>query len=175
VPAVNEALVVVDVLNDFRHEDGERLLASFRARRRGLEHALASARDSSTPVVFVNDQFGRWDSDGPGLVRRALAGKGADVIGAIAPRADERLLLKARYSAFDHTGLDLLLRELGAERLLLAGGSTEACVLQTGIDARECGYQVTILANACATIEPELEAIALRYAEEVAGIVVTRG
>jgi nicotinamidase-related amidase len=172
---MNEALVVVDALNDFRHEDGERLLASFRARLPGLRLAIADARESSTPVVFVNDQFGRWDSDGPGLVRCALAGRGSDVIGAIAPRPGDRLLLKARYSAFDHTGLDLLLGELGTERLLLAGGSTEACVLQTGIDARECGYQVTILADACATIDSELEAIALRYAEEVAGIVVARG
>ena len=171
---MNEALIVVDVLNDFRHEDSDALLSSFRARLPGLHRAIAAARESSTPVVFVNDHFGRWDGDGPGLVRRALAGRGPDVIRAIAPAPGDRLLLKARYSAFDHTGLDLLLGELETERLLLAGGATEMCVLQTGIDGRECGYQVTILADACATVDSELEEIALRYAEEVAGIVVAR-
>ncbi|HEY1370546.1 MAG TPA: isochorismatase family cysteine hydrolase [Gaiellaceae bacterium] len=171
---MTDVLLVIDALNDFSHEDGDTLLASFRERLPGLRGAIAHARGSGTPVVFVNDQHGRWDGDGPGLVRRALDSRGGDVAAAVAPRADEPLILKARYSAFDHTTLELLLRELEADRLLLAGGATEACVVQTGIDARELGYRVTLLADACATLDLELEQIALRYAEDVAGIVVTR-
>ena len=95
-----------------------------------------------------------------------------DVISELAPRPGEPFLLKPRYSAFDHTALELLLRELEVERLLLAGGATEACIVQSGIDARELGFKVTILAGACATIDPELEQISLKYAEEVAGIYV---
>jgi nicotinamidase-related amidase len=66
----------------------------------------------------------------------------------------------------------VLLRELEVDRLLLAGGATEACIVQSGIDARELGFKVTILAGACATIDEELEQISLKYAEEVAGIYV---
>jgi len=64
------------------------------------------------------------------------------------------------------------LRALDAdvERLLLAGGATEACIVQSGIAARELGFKVTILAGACATIDETLEQISLRYAQEVAGI-----
>ena len=83
---------------------------------------------------------------------------------------DDAFVLKPRYSAFDHTPLVMLLRELGVERLLLAGAATEGCVVQSGIDARELGFKVTILAAACATIDPELEQISLKYAEQVAGI-----
>jgi nicotinamidase-related amidase len=171
---VNEVLLVIDVLNDFEHEDGETLLASFRERLPALREALESARRDGTRVVYVNDRHGTWVDDAPGLVRRALAGAGGDVIEAVAPRPGEPVLLKGRYSGFDHTALDLLLDELGAERLLLAGGATEACVVQTGIDAREHGYQVTVLADACATLDDEIERVALRYAEEVAGMVVAR-
>jgi len=171
---VNEVLLVVDVLNDFEHEDGETLLASFRERSPGLREALERARRDGTPVVYVNDRHGSWVDDASALVRRALAGAGGDVVGAVAPQPGEPVMLKGRYSGFDHTALDLLLGELGAERLLLAGGATEACVVQTGIDAREHGLQVTILADACATLDEELERVALRYAEEVAGMVVTR-
>ena len=92
------------------------------------------------------------------------------MIGELAPRPGEPFLLKPRYSAFDHTALELLLRELEVERLLLAGGATEACIVQSGIDARELGFKVTILAGACATVDGELEQISLKYAEEVAGI-----
>src|SRR4029453_9636172 len=68
--------------------------------------------------------------------------------------------------------LDLLLDELRVERLLLTGGATEACVVQTGIDARERGYKVTILADACATLNEQIERVALRYADEVAGMMI---
>jgi nicotinamidase-related amidase len=96
-------------------------------------------------------------------------------VARLAPRPDEPFLLKARYSVFDHTPLDLLLGELGVERLLLTGAATEGCVVQSGIDAREHGLKVTILAHACATVDARLEEIALRYAEDVGGMRIDRG
>jgi nicotinamidase-related amidase len=122
--------------------------------------------------VYVNDHHGRWHADASAILRAALDGPGGDVAERLAPADAEPLLLKARYSAFDHTALELLLGELRADRLLLCGGATEACIVQTGIDARELGYQVTILRDACATVDPELEELSLRYAERVAGMVV---
>jgi nicotinamidase-related amidase len=169
---VKDALVVIDVISDFDHEDGETLLASFRSRLPAMQRALVDARASGTPVVYVNDNHGRWDGDARGLIEEAHAGQGGDVIAELAPRPGEPFLLKPRYSAFDHTALELLLRTLGVERLLLAGGATEACIVQTGIDARELGFKVTILSGACATIDAELEQISLRYAEQVAGMYV---
>jgi nicotinamidase-related amidase len=168
--ASRDVLVVVDAISDFGHEQGERLLASFRERLPGLRGALTEARRAGTPVVYVNDHFGRWADDASIVLQRAMHGPGRDVIVEIAPQPGEPILLKARYSAFDHTGLELLLGELRGERLLLAGGATEACIVQTGIDARELGYQVTILAEACATLDAELEQLSLRYANEVGGM-----
>jgi nicotinamidase-related amidase len=169
---MKDALLVVDAINEFEHEDAEQLLASFRARAEGLRDALERARAGGVPVIYANDHFGRWDGDAPGLVRRALAARGGDVIASIAPREGEPFVFKARYSALDHTMLEPLLRELEVERLLLVGGATEACIVQTGIDARELGFKVTVIAGACATIDEEVEQVALRYAEGVAGIFV---
>jgi nicotinamidase-related amidase len=169
---VKDALLVVDVFNDFDHDDGEELLASFRERGRGMRDALAAARAGHVPVIYVNDQQG-WTGDAPGLVRSAVeASAGADVIAPLAPQRDDAFVLKPRYSAFDHTPLVLLLRELEVERLLLMGAATEGCVVQSAIDARELGFKVTILADACATNDEELEDLALRYAERVGGVVV---
>jgi nicotinamidase-related amidase len=136
---------------------------------------LAACRDAGIPVVYVNDQEGRWRWDVGELLDAAAAGPGADVAAALAPAPEEPVLPKPRYSAFDHTPVELLLRELGCERLLLAGATTEGCVVQTGIDARELGYKVTILTGACATIDPRLERVALAYAEEIGGIRLARG
>jgi nicotinamidase-related amidase len=165
-----DVLVVVDALNDFEHEDGQALLASFRDRGRDLVDAIEGARAAGIPVVYVNDHLGDWSADRRSLLERARSGKGGDLAAAVAPLPSEPVLVKARYSAFDHTSLELLLRDLEAERILLAGGSTEGCVVQTGIDGRELGFKVTILTAACLTIDEERERIALRYASEVGGM-----
>ena len=67
-----DALVVIDVITDFQHEDGERLLASFEERLPAMAEAIARARTEGVPVIYVNDERGRWDSDAPALIRTAL-------------------------------------------------------------------------------------------------------
>jgi nicotinamidase-related amidase len=169
-----DVLLVVDVLDDFDHENAEPLLASFRSRGATMARAIALAREAGVPVIYVNDDRDRWDSDAPALAREAASGPGGDVIRQIAPRDGDRVLLKHRYSAFDHTALDLLLGAESTERVLVMGAATEGCVVQTALDAREHGLKATILVDACATTDAELEATALRYAEDVGGIHVQR-
>lgn len=123
------------------------------------------------PVVYANDDWGRWDGDAPGLVRDAIEnGLGGELVAEIAPVAGDHVVLKPRYSAFDSTPLDILLRGLEVERLLLAGMATEMCVTQTAIAARELGYKVTVLSGACACVDERLEAVALEYLREIVGV-----
>ena len=171
---LKDALLLVDVINDFRHEDGEKLLASFRDRLDGLTAAISRARDAAIPVVYANDNWGNWDGDKDRLVRDALDGLGRDVVEALAPREGDRFVVKPRYSGFDHTPLELILRDLESERILLAGAATEGCVIQTAIDGRELGFKITVLAEACASPDARLEKVALTYLEEVVGARVER-
>ena len=121
-------------------------------------------------MVYANDNEGVWDGDAPGLVRKAVEeGRGGELVAAIAPQAGDRFVVKPRYSAFDHTPLDIILRDLEVERILLAGTATEACVVQTAVDAREKGFKVSVLTDACSTTDERLERIALEYLEEVVG------
>lgn len=173
---MKDALVLVDVLSSFRHEDGEKLLASYRERHSGLVAAIERARGDGTPVIYANDNHGDWHGDASRIVRAAVdEGPGSDLVQAIAPAEEDKFVVKPRYSAFDHTPLELILRGLEIERILLAGTATEMCVIQTAIDAREEGFKVTILADACATIDPRLEQLALEYAETIVGAFVERG
>jgi nicotinamidase-related amidase len=165
-----DALLVIDVLTDFSHEDGPSLLASFRDRGAAIAAAIESARDAGVPVVYINDDRDRWDGDAPALARESAEGTGGDVIRQLLPRTGDAILLKHRYSAFDHTALELLLEARSVERVLIVGAATEGCVVQTALDAREHGLKATIVADACATTDPELEQLALRYAREVGGI-----
>jgi nicotinamidase-related amidase len=174
---MKDALLVVDVVNTFRHEDGDALLASFRQRLETMSSVRADARaDSGLPVIYVNDAHGDWTGDAPRFVRQAIDdGEGGDVVGALAPGGEEPFLFKGRYSVFDSTPLALVLEALEVERVLLMGASTEGCIVQSAIDGRDLGLKVTILTGACATADKELERLALAYAERVGGVRLTTG
>ena len=102
-------------------------------------------------------------------MQRALDGPGGDVLEAVVPRDEDAFVVKPRYSAFDLTPLELVLGDLDVERILLVGTAAEMCVTQTAIDARERCYKVTVITDACASVDPELEQTALRYLADVTG------
>ncbi|MEZ5100706.1 MAG: isochorismatase family cysteine hydrolase [Thermoleophilia bacterium] len=173
---MRDALLVVDVVNDFRHEDGERLAASFVASAPALRASLDRARAAGVPVVYANDNRGAWDGDREAFVAASIRdGRAGEALAAVAPRPGEAFLFKLRYSAFDFTPLEPLLHELGVERLLLAGTATERCVAQTAIAARERGFKVSVLARACAHVDERDAALALDYLERIVGCRVERG
>jgi nicotinamidase-related amidase len=118
---MNDGLLVVDVFNDFDHKDGDALLASFHERVPAMVEAIMAARAAEI-----------------------RARPGGEVIPPLTPARSDRFVLKSRYSALDHTALVLLLQELQIERIVLIGSAVEGCVVQTGIDAREAGFKVTI-------------------------------
>jgi nicotinamidase-related amidase len=172
---MRDALLLVDVLADFRHEEGSALLESFASRQSSLVAALGRARAEGVPIVYANDNRGIWDGDVHRLVRSAVEeGLGGALVAEIGPRPGDRFVVKPRYSGFDHTPLELILRSLEIERILLAGTATEMCVTQTAVAARELGFKVTVLAGACASADPRLEALALEYLEAVVGVVIER-
>ena len=146
------------------------MLSSFRERQPVLTLLLERARKAGIPIVFANDNKGVWDGDVGQLIERALRGSGGELVRAVVPRSDERFVIKPRYSAFDHTPLELILEEIGCERLFVAGMTTEGCVAQSAIAARELGLKVSLIPAACATVDSGVEAIALRYLVEVVGV-----
>ncbi|MBA3566814.1 MAG: cysteine hydrolase [Actinobacteria bacterium] len=124
---MRDVLLIVDVLDDFAHEHGEELLSSFAETQPALVELLESVRRAELPIVFANDNKGVWDGDVNGIVQRAFNGKGGQLVRSVSPRRGERFVVKPRYSAFDHTPLELILEALECQRLLLAGMTTEGC------------------------------------------------
>jgi nicotinamidase-related amidase len=166
---LSDVLLLVDVVNSFRHEDGERLAASFRARFPALRELVARARRAGVPVVYANDNWGVWDSDTTRLLAEARDGLAGDLVAEIAPREGDTIVVKPRYSAFKASPLRLILEQLGTTRILLAGTATEMCVTQTAIDARDLGLKVSVVAEACSSVNDRDEALALDYVERIVG------
>jgi nicotinamidase-related amidase len=173
--AVSRALLLVDVLKDFEHEDGDRLLADFREHHGVLARALADARADGRTVAYANDAPESQPSDAAAIVRRALEGRAGELVQDLVPQSRELLVVKPGYSGFHRTELEGALREQGVTALDLAGTATEMCVFQTATDAARLGFEVAVLADACASVDHRHEALALDYLEQVLGLRVARG
>ncbi len=173
---MNDALLLVDVLSDFSHDDGERLARSFADHLPALAGLARDARSAGIPVVYANDHHGDWAADRSSLIERARrAGPPGDALETLLPHRGDPLLIKPRYSAFDHTAVEPLLRDLGTERIILAGTALEMCVAQTAIDARELGLKASVIVDACPELDPQNAEVALAYLERVAGAFLIRG
>ena len=170
-----QALLLVDVLKDFEHEDGDRLLADFREHHGALVRTLAEARADGRTVAYANDAPESGDADPAEIVRRAVEGRAGELMEELVPEPGELFVIKPGYSGFHGTELDDLLRERGETALDVAGTATEMCVFQTATDAVRLGFAVAVLADACASVEDRHQALALQFLEEVLGVDVVRG
>jgi len=92
---------------------------------------------------------------------------GAKIIDELAPGSEDHVVHKRRYSGFFETDLDLLLRELKADTLVLTGVSTNICVQHTAADAFFRNYKIIVVSDATAAFTNEAHEQALQYMKEI--------
>jgi nicotinamidase-related amidase len=132
------ALLILDMISEFRFPDAEPVLRGARRPARAIARLKARARTANAPVIYVNDTAGQWESDPRAFVQRCLASeaRGRDVVRLVEPDLDrDYFMFKPKHSAFFGTPLESLLRELGIRRLVLTGITSHQCVLFTAMDA----------------------------------------
>lgn len=156
------ALIVIDMLNTYAHEDAEVLVPSVREALAGITALIGRARACGSPVVYVNDNFGDWRSHHGEILQAALAGRHKDLVESVIPDDDSLFVVKARHSIFFETPLGYLLGQLGVERLILCGQVTEQCVLYSALDAHIRHFDVVVPTDAVAHIDGELAGAALQ-------------
>lgn len=181
------ALLIVDMQVDFASPEGA--LGRAGADLSGFPAALANAarlaraaRAAKTPVMFVGLQtrpetdsavWRTWmERRGRELEREfAVCRAGSPGAAFTGPRPEpgDRVIWKPRYSGFVRTSLDVELRALGVDTLLVCGATTECCVDQTVRDAFHLDYHLFVAADACAAYEADwhartLEVLACNYA-----------
>jgi nicotinamidase-related amidase len=159
------ALIVVDMLNRYDHEDAEPLKQSVRARLPAMRRLIDAARERDVLTVYVNDNYGDWSANGPSLVRDALAAKEPELVEPVVPDADAPFVIKARHSIFYQTQMEYLLRQEGIERIVLLGQVTEQCILYSALDAYVRHFEVVVAPDAVAHIHDDLARAALRMME----------
>jgi nicotinamidase-related amidase len=169
------ALVVIDMINTYDHEDAELLVPAAARIVPVLAELIGRARATGVPVVYANDNFGLWRSHHGELVDTALSGPHADLVGPVRPDEESLFVMKARHSVFFETPMSYLLWQLHVTDVVLSGQVTEQCVLYSALDAHIRHLEVTVPKDAVASIHPRLGEAALEMMARNMGARVLMG
>ena len=158
------ALIVVDMINSYDHPDGEKLAESVEKALPKMAELIKRAEDEDVQVIYVNDNFGAWNSNRDELVEQAMK-QSKELIEPIAPKQDTAFVVKARHSIFFETPLEYLLRGNDIGRVVLVGQATEQCILYSALDAYIRHFAVAIPRDAVAHIHEHLADAAFEMME----------
>jgi len=163
------ALLLIDVINDLEFEGGQELFRGALPAARNIARLKERAQQAGVPVIYVNDNFGRWRSDFKKIVSHCLRDqvRGRPIAELLAPDDDDYFVLKPKHSGFFSTTLDLLLEYLGVRKLVITGFAGNNCVLFTANDAYLRDYQLVVPADCTASIRTEENEYALKQMQQV--------
>lgn len=162
-----DALVLIDVINDFDFPGARTMLTAAVSAARKLARLKERARAAGVPVIYVNDNFGRWRSDFRQQVVhcREQTETGRRMVELLSPEEDDFFVLKPLHSGFYSTTLSVLLEQLGVRRLILGGFAADICVLYTANDAYMRGYELVVPRDCLAAETRQRYRFALQHIE----------
>jgi nicotinamidase-related amidase len=163
------ALLIIDMINAFDFEGAEVMFPRVLAAAKATAALKRRARHSGVPVVYVNDNFGKWRSDFRTLLAHCLqdGGLGKPVAELLRPDEADYFVLKPKHSGFQFTTLDVLLAHLGAQTLVLTGVAGNFCVLSTAHDAYMRDYHLVVPRDCVASLTEDDDRYALEHMAKV--------
>jgi nicotinamidase-related amidase len=170
VPRSPRVLVLIDFINPLNFPGAEKLAKPALAAARATVRLREQLDGEKVAVVYANDNYGAWQSDFQALVAQCCAREdiSGEIARLVAPTPRDITLLKPRHSAFFCSPLELLLKEMGARELILAGLATDMCVQMTAADAFLRGYEGVWVPSDCTAAEtPAAKAASLKYMKDV--------
>ena len=163
------ALLLVDVINDMDFDGSEPLVRHAEPMARRLKELKRRARAAGMPTIYINDNFGKWRSDFRTLVKHCIDDPvpGREVAKLLKPDDEDYFVLKPKNSAFFGTTLDTLLKNLGANTVILTGIAGDNCVLFSANDAYLRDYKLFIPCDCVASNTREENDAALQLMAKV--------
>lgn len=163
-------LLLVDVINDLEFDGGEKLVEPGLRMARRIASLATRARAAKVPVIYANDNFGRWRSDFRAQIDHCTNQdvRGQAIARLLVPTPSDYFVLKPKHSAFYATALEPLLRMLGAHTIVLAGIAGDSCVLFTAHDAHMRDLTIIVPRDAVVSEDPESNRWALRHMRRMA-------
>lgn len=157
------AVLIIDMISDFAFEGGAALAERGLPVAERLADFKRRARQAGVPVIYVNDNYGRWRSDFSQQLAHTLDDtRGKAIAEALRPDEDDYFVLKPKHSGFYYTPLSLLLGYLGVRTLIVTGTRTESCIFFTANDAYMQEFALIVPPDGAMTFEDRDHEEALR-------------
>jgi nicotinamidase-related amidase len=163
--AKRSAVIVIDMLNPYDHEDADVLAASVERVIEPFSELVERARSAGAELIYVNDNHGDWNSSSEELAQRALEGARPDLVEPLLPPDGADFVIKARHTIFYMTPLEYLLSQREIAHVVLAGQVTEQCILYSALDAYVRHLDVSVPRDGVAHIHEDLAEAALKMME----------
>jgi len=140
------ALLLIDVINDLEFPEAEQMLDAAMKMARQIARLKKRAHQARVPAIYVNDNFGKWKSDFRATIEHCAEKnvRGREIVKMLKPAEQDYFVLKPKHSGFFSTSLEMLLRYLGSETLILTGIAGNFCVLFTANDAYMRDYKLIV-------------------------------
>jgi nicotinamidase-related amidase len=163
------ALLLIDVINDLEFDGGDTLLTQALPMATQIAALKRRAKHAGIPAIYVNDNFGRWQSDFAKLLAHCLEDgvRGRPLAEQLRPEDDDYFVLKPKHSGFYATTLELLLRYLKVTTVILTGLTGDICVLFTANDAYMRDLHLVIPADCVASQQSDENRHALAHMQRV--------
>lgn len=127
--------------------------------------AVSAAHKKHVPVIYVvvgfRDDFPEVSPNNKSFsnLNESMQKAMVDPSPSIAPDKGDLIVTKHRVSAFSGSDLEMLLRSLGIQHLILAGIATSGVVLSTVREAADKDFQLTVLSDICADFDEEVHSL----------------
>jgi len=161
--------LLIDLINDLEFDGGESLLEFGLPAAANIVRLSERARAVGIPLIYVNDNFGRWRSDFAAQVRHCLDDdvRGRPIAQLLHPGPHDYFVLKPKHSGFYSTCLEVLLSYLHVRKLILTGISGNSCVLFTASDAYLRDFEIYVPADCVCSITKRENEEALAHMQRV--------
>lgn len=144
---MKRGLIVVDLQNEYL-PTGKLPLTGIEAAVAKAGRVITDARRTGIPVFHVRHES---DNDSAGIFVKGSIG--AQIQAAVAPDGEEPVIVKHHINAFRETDLKHQLEAFGIEEIVVVGAMSHMCIDAVVRAAADMGYPVTVLHDACATLD----------------------
>ena len=173
------AMIVIDMEKGFVEPESAHCICTAKATVPACSRAIALAREKGIPVFFVNriyrangsdveaTRYHSWVQGGRAMTPGSTGPCSYEMPAGMEPKPGDYTLIKPRWSGFFQTELDLILRRLRIETVILIGTTTPNCVRTTCYDAISLDYNVIVLPECCSSQTEEIQRVNLADMERV--------
>lgn len=179
------ALIVIDMQNGFLRPQSPLFIKEALDTVPACTRVIENCRSRDIPVFFVirsyrangsdveHSRFNGWLSGGKPLSPGCEEIISGDMPAEFGPREGDYVVMKPRFSAFFHTELDLILRRLGVDTVILTGTTTPNCIRTSLYDAISLEYNAVVISDCTSSVSADIQRANLRDMENIGGQILS--